>query len=427
MSNPFLAYYADDFTGATDVLDILSQLGLSVSLFLKTPLRSEIPAGCDVVGVAGTSRAMAPEELQNELSGTFHGLRELEPQFLQYKICSTFDSSPQRGSIGKAIEIGQEICGPGDTPLVVGVPHLGRFVAFGNLFARAGADPFAHRLDRHPVMATHPSTPMGEADLGRHLATMTDLPVRYVDLPTLRECSPPLEAAGRDVVIYDAVAIEDLRIIGRHLTGSAEEDLCRFVVGSSGLDYALGSAHARNEAPPMVLVEPSAAAAVDQILVVSGSQASVTHHQIERSQADGYKVFTVSVNDPRSWYEAQEYAIDNLQDGASVIVRTGERAGVSTANFIPAAISELTTNILAQTALQRLVLCGGDTSGAVGTALGIERIDYLSPVSPGAPLCTIHTSAPSPRDLTVAFKGGQMGSPDYFERVRLGGAKAAAS
>src|SRR6185437_5106540 len=100
-------------------------------------------------------------------------LKALSAPLIHYKVCSTFDSSPETGSIGRAIEIGQDVFNSTVTPMVVGAPRLGRYCIFGNLFARSGLDSEVFRLERHPTMRTHPITPMCDSDLRRLLAMQT--------------------------------------------------------------------------------------------------------------------------------------------------------------------------------------------------------------------------------------------------------------
>ena len=147
-----LAYYGDDFTGSTDVMEALSLAGLRTVLFLKPPTPEQLARfpGLRAFGIAGGSRAMSPEEMETELPCAFEALKASGAPIIHYKTCSTFDSSPKTGSIGKAIEIGRRIFGEWPTPLVVGAPVLGRYVVFGNLFARSGRPPPSRGADEAP-------------------------------------------------------------------------------------------------------------------------------------------------------------------------------------------------------------------------------------------------------------------------------------
>ena len=156
-----LAYYGDDFTGSTDAMEAMTAAGVPTVLFLAPPddkwLARFAHARC--IGVAGSSRGRSPEWMDRELPSAFQALARLGAPILQYKICSTFDSSPTTGSIGRAIDLGAPLMAGNWSPMIVGAPRLSRYQAFGNLFAavgggwhRAGPDRGA-RLSRrdHPA------------------------------------------------------------------------------------------------------------------------------------------------------------------------------------------------------------------------------------------------------------------------------------
>ena len=170
-----LTFYGDDFTGSTDAMEALALAGLRTILFLRAPGAHEIAtryADVKCIGVAGTSRAMSPAEMDAKLAPVLEALWSLGAPLLHYKVCSTFDSAPQIGSIGHVVDFARLHLNAGRTvPIVAGSPPLRRYTVFGNHFAAAGEA--VHRLDRHPTMARHPVTPMHEADLKRHLAAQT--------------------------------------------------------------------------------------------------------------------------------------------------------------------------------------------------------------------------------------------------------------
>jgi uncharacterized protein YgbK (DUF1537 family) len=123
-----LAYYGDDFTGSTDALEYLSRAGLRTALFIAPPDATQLAAmpGLQAVGVAGLTRALAPAAMKAVLRPTFEALRALGPRHVHYKVCSTFDSSPEIGSIGCAMAVGRDVFGGAFVPLLVGAPALGR-------------------------------------------------------------------------------------------------------------------------------------------------------------------------------------------------------------------------------------------------------------------------------------------------------------
>ena len=147
--------------------------GLDTVLFLSPPPADRLRtfASARVIGIAGVARAQSPQWMDDNLPPIFDLLGATGAPIVHYKVCSTFDSAPHIGSIGRAIEIGSRRF-DGWTPMIVADPGMGRYQACGNLFAAVRGD--VYRLDRHPVMSRHPVTPMDEADLGRHLARQTN-------------------------------------------------------------------------------------------------------------------------------------------------------------------------------------------------------------------------------------------------------------
>ena len=153
MSNDLLlAFYADDFTGATAVLEGLARNGVTAVLFVDSPTEADIGrfVDIDVIGVAGRSRSMAPEQMASELPGIFRDLDALSAPLVHYKVCSTFDSAPEIGSIGLAIDLARDVFEPSYVPLSqMSMVPSNRYVAFGNLFAET--EEGVYRIDRHPT------------------------------------------------------------------------------------------------------------------------------------------------------------------------------------------------------------------------------------------------------------------------------------
>jgi len=137
VDRPVLAFYGDDFTGSGGVMEALSFAGLPTVLFLEPPTNELVARfpGTRAIGLAGDARTRSPDWMRAELPEIFAGLRALGAPILHYKICSTLDSAPHVGSIGVAAEIG--LADGGIAPLVVAAPRIGRWQAFGTVFARA--------------------------------------------------------------------------------------------------------------------------------------------------------------------------------------------------------------------------------------------------------------------------------------------------
>ena len=458
-----LAYYGDDFTGSTDVLESLSLNGVPTVLFLETPDTDDLERFGDVraVGIAGTSRGMTPEEMEASLPPAFEALRALSPGIVQYKVCSTFDSSPEVGSIGRAIDVGQRTFDSPFVPVVVATPSLeprGRYVVFGNLFATV--DGTTYRLDRHPTMSRHPVTPMTEADLTRHLAEQTDrevglLDVRRIDGYDGEALVRELEAVAEadEIVIFDGLDHDHQRTVGRLLWERAadHEDGPLFSASSSGLDYAL-SRHWRAAG---IVSEPERSGpveAVDRVVVMSGSASPVNRDQIDWALAEAEGFEGVRLDAPRlldsdtaaaAREAAVEAALDVLAAGGSPLLysargpdddaveRTLARAaelGIEDTRVGPRLGDEqgrITRAILDAASVERVCIAGGDTSGHVAPHLDVFALEFLAPVGAGSPLCRAASRTAAFDGLEVALKGGQVQTAheaaDFFGVVRGGG------
>lgn len=237
-----LSFYGDDYTGSSAVMEAMSFAGLPTVLFLQPPTPDDLARfpGYRGIGIAGIARSRDPDWMAAALPPIFHNLARLHAPITQYKVCSTFDSAPETGSVGQAIKLAAPLLGSEWNPLVVASPAQGRYQAFGNLFALA--DDAFHRLDRHPTMARHPVTPMGEADVRRHLADQTDRAIGLIDLVALKTGTADRRLAealarGERIVAIDVVDEETLTEAGRLIWQHRGERL--FAIGSQGLEYAL--------------------------------------------------------------------------------------------------------------------------------------------------------------------------------------------
>ncbi|PZO00097.1 MAG: type III effector [Hyphomicrobiales bacterium] len=445
---PLLAYYGDDFTGSAAVMEVMSFAGLDSVMFLGPPSAERLAAFADrrCIGIAGIARSKPPEWMDEHLPSIYGALAGICAPLIHYKVCSTFDSAPQIGSIGRAIDLGMATLAPTFVPLVVAAPAIGRYQLFGHLFAAVAG--VGHRLDRHPVMAHHPVTPMNEADLTRHLARQTDRRIGLIDLPTLQGSKPQAALAAiqgddRPIIMIDGVDEASLAAAGRLIWENRRA--CGFVAGSQGIEYAL-VAHWR--AAGLIPRSPAAlrVAAVERIAVVSGSCSPVTAGQIAHAQAHGFAGIRLDASravDPAAWEtecgRAVQAALDALGQGASPLVFTAQgpddpavpaltdachSAGLEMAEVndrIGAGLGEILGAILDRSGLSRALIAGGDTSGHATLALGVDALSAIAEIAPGSPLCRAHADDSSRDRLELALKGGQIGGIDYFSAVRAGG------
>lgn len=445
---PLVAWYGDDFTGSAAVMEVLTFAGFPSVLFfdIPTPAQRARFGALRGIGVAGEARARPPEWMAAHLPPIYQALRDTGAPIVHYKVCSTFDSAPEIGSIGAAIllAIDSYPWQPAWVPLVVAAPAIGRWQAFGQLFASAGD--VVHRLDRHPTMATHPVTPMHEADVTRHLALQTGRSVGLVDLRALKsagaEAAANAEAAKHEVIALDVIDDETLEAAGALVWGSARR---MFAVGSQGLEYAL-AAHWRAAGLAPAAPRPPPVRPAARIAAVSGSCSPVTADQIAHAEAHGFAAIAIDPRaalDPDEWARergrAVERAVAALGEGRDPLVHsargpddpavaafreaTGGRAEAVNAR-LGEGLGQILAAILCETGIGRAAIAGGDTSSAAARGLGIYAVTAEAALAPGAALLRGHSEDPGRDGIELALKGGQMGPPDFFARLRDGAAAA---
>jgi uncharacterized protein YgbK (DUF1537 family) len=449
-----LAFYGDDFTGSTDALEFLSRAGVRTVLFMEPPGPEQLSRypGLQAVGVAGMSRSMSPENMEKVLRPAFKALSALGAPHIHYKVCSTFDSSPRVGSIGKAIDIGADVFKAAFVPVAGGAPALGRYCVFGNLFARLGigSGGAIYRLDRHPSMSRHPVTPSDESDLRMHLSRQTVKRIGLLDILQLDrpgdQTIQTLQAiinAGADVVLIDTLYEAQLGGIGHLLDRYATTERPLFSVGSSAIEMALGN-HWIQEGRLTRGQDWTAPGKAAPLLVVSGSCSPVTAGQITWAMAHGFAEIALDaeaiVNGGTTLlYGYVHTAVSLMEEGRSVILHTGRKmiatttgpaagtttglAAVSqatTAEVLGAYLGRIVSAIATRTRVKRLVIAGGDTSSYAARALGIEAVEMICPLSPGAPLCRAYAPGSPVDGMEINVKGGQVGGEDYFGNVLEG-------
>ena len=459
MTSPLLAFYGDDFTGSTDVMEVLQWSGIKTVLFLDPPTPAQLKSfpNLRAFGVAGFSRTMSPEEMQSALKPALEKLRDSGALIVHYKICSTFDSAPQIGNIGKAIELGRIVFKTQSVPLLIAAPNLGRYQMFGNLFARSGLDSEPSRLDRHPTMRHHPITPMAEADVRVHLSQQTDMQCELVDCLKLEQPEFAGAAAGRatdkEVLLFDALYESHMPRIGEAIDRLSQTKSPLFAVGSSGIEHALsaywaesetnGQASRRSHAPDRPLFGPT-----EQLIVLTGSCSPVNDRQIAWAEQNGFETLAINpsclVNPETCDQEisrAIDGALDRLSRGENVILHSCrgpddprveqtvaalEQQGLDrlqiklrSGRTLGPKLGRILRRILQSHPMHRIAVAGGDTSGYVARELGIQALEAIAPIAPGSPLCRI-TSDNEINGVEIIFKGGQVGHDDVWKTVLSG-------
>lgn len=451
-----LVFYGDDFTGSTDALEVLTAAGLKCALFLAPPTLERLAelGEFDAIGIAGDSRALSNGEMDAVLPGIFEGIKHLSPALIHYKVCSTFDSADSVGSIGHVIELASRIYDVKGIPIIAGNPALGRYCVFGNLYALSKTDHKVHRIDRHPIMSAHPITPMHEADLSIHIGKQKNLSIGKVDIRQLEksaELSRLVDEMSQhhDAVLFDGTDDSHMTTAGQVLTELSSGAAPVFVVGSSGVEYGLTQYwRTAGVFPPRAsLAVPLKPA--DQVLVISGSASPLSQAQIETAIDYGFVELEVDaaalITESRKSAAIRDVvmaAVSHLEEGRSVLIHTAKGPGdsrieqmieamlqkglprdearVQGGKQLAMEVGQVALEILKAFPLKRLVVSGGDTSSQVTKVLAPDALVIKSDISPGAPLCQMHSREPYLKDVEIALKGGQMGDRDYFVKALRG-------
>jgi len=422
-----LAFYGDDFTGSTDALEFITRAGAKAVLFTEPPTAEQLKAfpDLDAFGVAGKTRALPPEEMEKILMPAFEQMKTSGAWHVHYKVCSTFDSSPQIGSIGKAIDCGAAVFQNKLIPVLGGAPSLGRYCLYGNLFAQMNIGPASgrrkiYRLDRHPSMSKHPVTPADESDLRLHLGKQTNKKFGLIDILQLdKPVTGWKEAIAPDeeVILIDALYESHVNKIGAWLDG-LNENSTLFSVGGSGIEAALGNCW--NEKGLLKPVTQwQTIKTVSPLLVISGSCSPVTAGQIAYATANGFEEVELDAvkicNDEIVEAAVMDIINSQLQQQKNLIVHTGQKKiNNLSSEKLGTALGSIAKQAVEKNKLRRVVIAGGDTSSYAARAMEIDAVEMTAPLVSGAPLCKVFSKNEGINGLEVNFKGGQVGDEKYF-------------
>lgn len=433
-----LIYLGDDITGTVSVAEAFCECGVRSVVFLQPPTAEDLSgrfSGVVAAGVASGTRSMPPDALREEVRRIARSLAELGPELFLYKVCSTFDSSPETGSIGAALEELAALFPSRVVPVYPAAPRFGRYTLFGNHFAALWDEVL--RLDRHPSLAQHPSTPMREADLRRHLAAQTGLRQRLADVRTVAAGPDQLTAAyvdgaDGDLVLTDTLTAQHVDTVGEAVWRLVESEQTRLVCASQELVLGLVAAWRRRgfsrcqRLPDLPVPAPRA------LLAVSGSGALQTDHQIQRAVDGGFR--EIALQTPAlaatTWNaevsRVTRQAGDLLASGTSVVVHTArgpndpriqatrQAAGSSATRRLGETAARLIRDLVAGGQAPRVALLGGDFSGEVLRALQATALEIAHTFATWAPVTYLHSNDRDLDGLQVGLKGGQAGSLDWL-------------
>ena len=420
---PLLGCIADDFTGATDLANNLVRAGMRTVQTIGVPTEP-LNTPADAVVVALKSRTVAP---QDAVQQSLQALRWLQAQGVRqiyFKYCSTFDSTPE-GNIGPVIDAlldalhGQ---GAGFTVACPAFPDNGRTVFKGHLFV-------GDELLQDSGMRNHPLTPMTDSNLVRVLQTQTGRKVGLVPYNVIaegaqavRERFAVLQAQGVSIAVLDAISNSDLMHIGPALADMP------LVTAGSGIAIGLPANWQGSGRLPAQQAADALPAVPGKAAVVSGSCSVATNAQVSAFQQAGYPSHSIDplalaagqdvVGDVLRWAEplleqgpVLVYATAQAQDVKSVQQQLGV---MQAGELVEQALAAIARGLV-ERGVRRLVVAGGETSGAVVQALGVRHMQIGPQIDPGVPWTWAPTDLGA--DIHLALKSGNFGSTDFFVKT----------
>lgn len=420
-----LGVIADDFTGASDIANTLAkglpgQGGLRTVQYLGVP-RDKAAAEVEAGVIALKSRSIEPASAIEQSLAALHWLLEQGCKQIVFKYCSTFNSTPA-GNIGPVAEALAEELGVKGVIACPAFPGAGRTIYQGHLFVK-------DELLNESGLQNHPLNPMTDADIRRWLRLQTTADVGHVGIGVVHQGSAAVEEAlaenarqGRTLVIVDAITDDDLVAIG-HAAASH-----RLVTGGSGIAIGLAANFIEQGLASGTGADVIGLEGPEAILAGSCSGATRGQVDLHRKSHPTLAIDVAGVMDGSvTTSDLVSFLLEN-QGSAPLVYSSGtpdevraiqERFGRENVGTALDALFASTAQELIKAGIRRLVVAGGETSGAVVSALDIGALTIGAEIDPGVPVLLSGGDNP----VALALKSGNFGTPDFFNKAleRLAG------
>ncbi|MFZ1430469.1 MAG: 3-oxo-tetronate kinase [Geminicoccaceae bacterium] len=413
-----LGAIADDFTGATDLCSMLVRNGMRTVQLIGVPEPGLAVPEADAVVVALKSRTIAAGEAVAQSLTAQRWLAGQGARQYLFKYCSTFDSTDQ-GNIGPVADALLEILGSDFTIACPAFPETGRTIFKGHLFV-------GDLLLSDTHMRHHPLTPMTDSNLVRVLQRQTGRKVGLVSFDVVRQGPEAirqrfeaLRADGCSYAITDAIEDEDLRRLGAACAGLP------LLTGGSGIAMGLpanfrGAGQLRDGGTADALPEITGG---EVVLAGSCSAATLEQVAVMAESRPALKIDAVRLAEGWDPAEATEWAVRRMVDGPVLVYASATPAEVQAAQerlgrdraggLVEDALAAIAGGVV-EAGARRLVVAGGETSGAVVQALGVKGLAIGAMIDPGVP-ATVSIGRDPP--LALALKSGNFGGRDFFLRA----------
>jgi uncharacterized protein YgbK (DUF1537 family) len=412
-----LGCIADDYTGASDLANTLTRAGLRTVQTIGVPADDLALPEVDAVVVSLKSRSIEASLAVSRSQSAEKWLRGRGARHVLFKICSTFDST-DKGNIGPVMDALRADSGDAIVLVTPAFPETGRTVYQGNLFV--GPVP----LNESPLK-DHPLNPMHDSNLVRVLARQSKTKIALVDLAAVARGPDAVRARLADLsksdvgaAIIDAVFDRDLEIIGAVALDH------RLSVGASGIGLGLARALVGAAGGKPKAVDAASDAVGGPAACLAGSCSQATLRQI----ANAEKIMPVLHLDPERVVAGKEearralaWARERLESGAVLIASSAtpdevlalqSRHGRDAAGHaIEQAMADIAEGLV-QAGVRRLVVAGGETSGAVVDRLGIPGFLVGAEIAAGVPV--LRAVGAKRGAMLLALKSGNFGGPEFF-------------
>lgn len=412
-----LGVIADDFTGATDLASMVVRQGLRAVQTIGVPLDEALDDAEAVVVALKTRTVAAASAIEHSLAA-LRWLRARGCRRFYFKYCSTFDST-DKGNIGPVAEALMDELGVDFTIACPAFPENGRTIYNGYLFV-------GQALLSESSMRHHPLTPMTDANLIRVLGRQTRRPVGLIDFAKVSRGADAVRAHMASLrrqsigsAIADAIENRDLETLGE-----ACLDL-PLATGGSGLAWGMAGAMRRRGLTGADVVADALPPAAGRRAVIAGSCSAATQEQVDamRARHPGLRIDIDMLESGRAAEAALEWAARRIDDEPLLIYSTASPVEVkafqarlgaeASSRLIEGALARIAQGLVRDLGVGRLIVAGGETSGAVVEALGVRRLRIGPEIDPGVPWTMSDSDRRAP-PLALALKSGNFGTPDFF-------------
>jgi 3-dehydrotetronate 4-kinase len=410
-----LGCIADDFTGASDLANTLAKSGMATTQFVGIPAKAAMP-DCEAGVISLKSRTISPDEAVRQSLAALDWLLDQGCSQILFKYCSTFDSTRQ-GNIGPVAEALLDRVG-GIAIVCPVFPATGRTLFQGHLFVGG-------QLLSETGMRNHPLTPMTDPDIRRWLRHQTKGEIGLVPYHVVRAGPEAIGTAlagealaGRRLIVTDAVVDEDLLAIGAAIADH------KLVTGGSGIALGLAANFTRTQTK--IREAASFAGHGGPAVALSGSCSLQSlaqlaefsrHHPVLQLDPDAVMGGEMTVTEATAWAMEHLGRMPMITSSTTPqrVAEAQERHGAKAmAEALEGFMGQLAVRLV-ERGISRLVVGGGETSGAVVTALKLGEFAIGPEIDPGVPALASTSGAGQP--LRLALKSGNFGAHDFYEKA----------